>query len=278
MKFVVQNSRLGSMSLGRVLKGLPHIHDGQSDLSALLSAQFLKKEIHTRFRPIFTSEPNRPLPQKITHHNPVGMPLPNRYLVDANHLRTRQPHSFQLFPHVFFFQRLHRLPVQVKLLRYIRNSRIPTATAYIKGKSLGIERVVRKPLESLLLHFLAPSAKNPSDLHLQVNPHVPAGEVPNPSDLPVVEGMMNKAAHSARRFFPLRTSRMTRALGSPKIPETVCWGRKPENRYVSQSLRYRAMENQYHFCNPFPTYESLVPKGYLAYSKTNFTHSIGRRP
>jgi hypothetical protein len=38
------------------------------------------------------------------------------------------------------------------------------------------------------------------------------------------------------------------------------------------------MENQYHFCNPFPTYESLVPKGYLAYSKTNFTHSIGRRP
>ena len=79
-------------------------------------------------------------------------------------------------------------------------------------------------------------------------------------------------------FFPVRTRRMTRALGSPKIPETMCWGGKPGNRYVLQSLRYRAMENQYHFLTPVPTYESLVPKRFSAYSMTNFTHSIGRRP
>jgi hypothetical protein len=90
--------------------------------------------------------------------------------------------------------------------------------------------------------------------------------------------MMNKAAHSTGRFFPLRTSRMTRALGSPKIPETVCCGRKPRKRYVSQSLRYRAMEKQYHFSEPIPTYETPVPKGFSPHSVTNFAHSIGRRP
>jgi len=38
------------------------------------------------------------------------------------------------------------------------------------------------------------------------------------------------------------------------------------------------MENQYHFLTPVPIYESLVPKRFSAYSVTNFTHSIGRRP
>jgi len=38
------------------------------------------------------------------------------------------------------------------------------------------------------------------------------------------------------------------------------------------------MEKQYHILTPVPTYESLVPKRFSAYSMSNFTHSIGRRP
>jgi hypothetical protein len=38
------------------------------------------------------------------------------------------------------------------------------------------------------------------------------------------------------------------------------------------------MKNQYHFWKSFPTYEHLVPRGFSAYSMTNFAHSIGRRP
>jgi hypothetical protein len=37
-------------------------------------------------------------------------------------------------------------------------------------------------------------------------------------------------ADTAQSFFPLRTRRRMRALGSPKIPVTVDAGRKPGNR------------------------------------------------
>jgi hypothetical protein len=166
----------------------------------------------------------------------------------------------------------------VQLLGHLLYSRISAAATYIKTKSLGVKRVIRQPLQFLLLHFLAPAAKYPSDFHLQENAYIPAGEVSNPSGLFVVVGTMNKPAQATRRFFSVRTSRITRALGSPKIPKTVCSGRKPGNRYVSHSLRFFAIRKQYHFSEPVPNYEYTIPKGLLAYYLINFTHSLGRRP
>jgi len=277
MKLIVQNSCLGSIPLSRVQEGLPHVHNRQSNLAALLFAQRLEEKVHTLLTTISTPKPNRPLSQKITDHNPVLMALTDRDFVNPNHLRPRLSRSLQLLLHVLLFQSLHRLPVQVQFPGYIRNRRVPTPTAHIKAKSLGVKRIVRQPVQSLLLHALAPSAVDPSNLQLQVNAHIPAGQIPDPSGLAVVERMMNKAAHSTCRFLPLRKSRMTRALGSPKTPLTVCCGRKPGNRYVSQSRRYRTMENQYHFWKTFPTYEPLVHKGFSAYFMTILAHSIGRR-
>jgi hypothetical protein len=46
----------------------------------------------------------------------------------------------------------------------------------------------------------------------------------------VVEGAMNHPTSAADRFFPLRSRRRMRALGSPKIPRTMDVGRKPWNR------------------------------------------------
>lgn len=111
MKLVIQNSGLGSMPVGRAHKGLPHIHNGQLNPTALLLAQKLKEKIHTPFRSIFTPKPNRPLPQKITHHNPVAVSLSDRYFGDTYHLRPRQSRPLQLLLHVLLFQRLHRLLV-----------------------------------------------------------------------------------------------------------------------------------------------------------------------
>jgi hypothetical protein len=46
----------------------------------------------------------------------------------------------------------------------------------------------------------------------------------------VVEGSVNRAAGATQSFFPLRSRRRMRALGSPKIPRTIETGRKPGNR------------------------------------------------
>src|SRR5262249_31354354 len=58
-------------------------------------------------------------------------------------------------------------------------------------------------------------------------------------DLAVVPSHLNATATTTSRFFERRLSVMTRALGSPKIPRTVCSRRNPENEYVSQSRRLR---------------------------------------
>jgi hypothetical protein len=48
---------------------------------------------------------------------------------------------------------------------------------------------------------------------------------------------MLPSARAAGRFFPRRSSRKIRALGSPKMPRTVASGRKPGNRKASSSRR-----------------------------------------
>ena len=59
------------------------------------------------------------------------------------------------------------------------------------------------------------------------------------ADLAVVPTHLNVTATTTSRFFERRLSVMMRALGSPKIPRTVCSGRNPENEYVSQSRQLR---------------------------------------
>jgi len=48
-----------------------------------------------------------------------------------------------------------------------------------------------------------------------------------------------KITTAAGRFFERRLSVITRAFGSPKMPRTVCSGRKPGKQYVSHSRRLR---------------------------------------
>jgi len=64
----------------------------------------------------------------------------------------------------------------------------------------------------------------PPDLQLEVDARVAAREVADQAELAVVEGPVCRTASSTDCFFCRRVNRMTRALGSPKIPDTLCSG------------------------------------------------------
>ena len=100
-----------------------------------------------------------------------------------------------------------------------------TATlAYVKRKSLGVERIVGQEGKFLLLHLATPSTQNTSDLQFEVDARVAAGEVSDQAEIVVVERPVCRTASSADCFFCRRVNRMIRALGSPKIPDTLCSG------------------------------------------------------
>jgi len=266
MKLILKNSRPRCMLFHRFSEGFPHIHNRQLDFAGLFIPQFLKKQGQTCFRSVFTTEPNRPFPQKITNHNPAGMALSDKDFINADHLGAGHTHPPQLLPHVLLFQRLDRLPVQMQFFGNIRYRGVPTPAAHIKPKAFGIKRRLRQPFESFLLHRPAPAAKHPANFQIQEDTRIPAGQVPDFSGLSTVESGMGQSTGSAYCFFPLRTRWMTRAFGSPKIPVTVDSGRNPGNRYVSKSLRDFVMKIHYHFFHFDPMIKPIELNGFLANS------------
>lgn len=229
MKLVVQNRGAGHMSGARVAERFPHVHDDQPYLAALLQPQPLKEQIHARFRTVRAPKPDGAPPNQIAHHNAVRMPLADGQLVDPDDLRPRRPRPSQLLRHVLFFQRLDRLPVQMRLPGDIPDRRYTAPAPHPEGKPLRIEGIVGQPVQKLLFHLPAASAVYPANLHLQVDAPIPAGKVPNPTNLSIVKRPLPLAARAAERFFPRRRSRMTTAYGSPKTPAILCSGLKPGN-------------------------------------------------
>src|SRR5262249_57905319 len=126
---------------------------------------------------------------------------------------------------------------QRKSLRRVLAGRPQTTRAKIVSTRVGEDGFARKKLEPSLLPLPTPAALAPPHLHFQKYPRVAAGKIAHAADLAVVPPHLNMAATTTSRFFERRLSVMMRALGSPKIPRTVCSGRKPENEYVSQSRR-----------------------------------------
>ena len=82
------------------------------------------------------------------------MALADRDLVDADYLGAGRARAGELRAHVLHLQCLHRIPVEIQLLRNVLDRRLPAATAYEIGKALGIERVVCQEIEPLALHML----------------------------------------------------------------------------------------------------------------------------
>jgi hypothetical protein len=91
-------------------------------------------------------------------------------------------------------------------------------------------------------------------------------QIANPPYTPVVPTQMNPPAAPAGRFFARRASVMRRAFGSPKIPRTVGWGRKPGNVYVSHRRRRRfdelAIATSCPIQSPYETQKTQYPWGF----------------
>src|SRR6516164_8258253 len=71
-------------------KRLPHIHHSEANTRALRLAKPGVELRHAGFRSVRAAKPDRPTPQKIADHDPIGMTLADRNLVDPDDQRTRR--------------------------------------------------------------------------------------------------------------------------------------------------------------------------------------------
>src|SRR5215831_6254830 len=129
------------------------------------------------------------------------------------------------------------MPVEPELFGDIADRSAAATPANVKGKSLGVERIVREEVETLALHLTALAAPNAPHLELQKYAQAASRKVANSADLAVVPSGMFSSACAAGCFFERRTRAMMRACGSPNTPRTSSIGRKPENRYASSKRR-----------------------------------------
>ena len=224
MKLIVKNSSLRRILTRSVFKGLPHVHEGKPYCFDFRGSEPFIEELQTLLRTVNPPEPDGPSSLQIADDDPVAVALTDGDLVNADSLGPGIAGTAEFLPHVLLFQSIDRLAVQMQFLGNILDRGGSATLAHVKGKPLGVERIVGQEGKFLLLHLAAPSAQNTPDLQCEVDARVAAGEVSDQAELAVVEGPVRRTASSANCFFCRRVNRMTRALGSPKIPDTLCSG------------------------------------------------------
>ena len=84
-------------------------------LAAFLAEKGIEP-IHVGFGSAVAAEPNRPPLLKIAHHDAVSVTLPDRDLINPDHAWAGRSGALQLFAHVFLFEFLHRVPIEVHSL------------------------------------------------------------------------------------------------------------------------------------------------------------------
>jgi len=127
--------------------------------------------------------------------------LPTEIFVDADDARRRRPGPSQLFPHGLFFEFLDGVPVEVQFVRHLSHGGLAASASDGKGEPLGVERIVGEPVETFVLHALAPGTEDPAECEVEVDPLVAAREIADASGPLVVVGVENLSADAAGRFF-----------------------------------------------------------------------------
>src|SRR5512136_1276323 len=188
MELVVKDSRLRDMLTRSLFKGFPHVHDRKPYPFDFLGSEPFIEELQALLRTVGPPEPNGPPPLQIADDDPVAVALADGDLVNADRLGPGIAGTTEFLPHVMFFQNVDRLVVQMQLLGNILDRRSTATFAHVIGKSLGVERIVGQEGKFLLLHLVAPSARNTPDLQFEVDTHVSTGEVSDEPELAVVEG------------------------------------------------------------------------------------------
>ena len=242
VKLVEQDRRLRRIRRSRIAKWLPHVHHRKPNPPSLPLAQPRVKLPQARFRAIRAAEPDRSPSDQIAHHDAVGVPFANRDLVDADHLRPGRSGLGQLRRPVLLLQCLDCVPIQVQLLGNRLDRGRAASFADVVSKALGIEWVVGQKIEPFALHRATVLALHPPDLEFQVAAAIATGQIAHPAGAAIVPPPVNSTTATADCFFDRRTSSITHAFGSPKIPRIAGCGRKPGKAYVSTSRRFRFVE------------------------------------
>src|SRR6516225_1830567 len=134
MELVEQNRGLRRMRLRRLAERLPHVHDGKPDARTLAFAEPGIELAHARLRAIRAAEPDRPAAIKIAHHDPVGVTLANRDLVDADRPWSRRAGTLELRFHILHLKSLDGVPVQPQFRRHVLDRSVAAAPAHVIGK------------------------------------------------------------------------------------------------------------------------------------------------
>src|SRR5713101_1151623 len=174
-------------------------------------------------------------------------------MLDPDHLRRRCSDSPELFLHVLLLEILDCSPGQMHFAGDVLYRRGSAPPPNEEAEALGVEGVVREPRELLLLHLLAAPAAHATGLDLQVDSGVCCREVSYPTQLAIVDSPRCSTADPAQSFFPRRSRRTMRALGSPNSPRTEARGRNPWKRYSSTNRRRFPIADS---CQVSPTLET----------------------
>jgi len=252
----------GSVPAGGVAKGLPHVHYRELDTLVFRGSQPVVEEIEARFRAVQAAEPDRSAPLQIAHDNAVGVSPADRDLVDTDRPRSWHSCSSELLLHVLLVEILDRLPIQVQFAGNVPDRRGSTAPAHEERKALSVEGVVGEPCQLLLLHRRAAPTAHPTALDLQIDSGVSRREVSHPAQLAIVDSARSPTADSTKSFFPRRSSRTTRAFGSPNTPRTAARGRNAGKRYASTNRRTLPIANSCQVFQPQKSPRSPVRDGF----------------
>src|SRR5260370_16714779 len=114
------------------------------------------------------------------------MAFGDRHLGDGDHRRPWRSCLGELGAHVLLVQLLDCVPVQFEFLGDVPDRGAPTAPADIKGKSLGVERIVRQEFQTLALHLAAPAAMDAPHLKLKEYPQPPPATIAPTTPLPTL--------------------------------------------------------------------------------------------
>jgi hypothetical protein len=205
----------GAVALGGIAKRLPHIHHRQLNAPPLLRSEPGEELVHADFRPVRAAEPDRAHPIQIADYDPVGVPLADRDLVDANSAGGRGPDAAQLRAHVLLLQALDGAPIEMPLLGDILDRghsaaagppRTRTASCRTDGRPAS-PGLPASPCHTGGTAPAAPPAPSKSAYrHTPDRPPTGAGDRRTPMGFP---------ADTTRRFFRRRTSCTMRTCGSP---------------------------------------------------------------
>ena len=83
----------------------------------------------------------------------------------------------------------------------------------VEGEPLGVERVVRQPVQPLALHAATPAALDPANREVEVDPPVATGEVADAARPLIVEGAIALARTPRSAFFSAAAERDDHRLG-----------------------------------------------------------------